>query len=109
MLLQEEAAKYTDTNFPGQPPPKMVKIFLGNYHSVAISDDGKYVMTWGRGELGQLGHQYDRPPNICNAIRCHFDLGNRYSKSTSVPTVVKHLVGSEKHRPSVSYVSNPTN
>jgi hypothetical protein len=26
VLLQEEAAKYTDTNFPGQPPPKMIKV-----------------------------------------------------------------------------------
>jgi alpha-tubulin suppressor-like RCC1 family protein len=75
-------------NFPGQPPPKMIKIYVGNYHSVAISDDGKYVMTWGRGELGQLGHQY--------------------SKSTSVPTVVKHLVGSEKHRSQLTYAPPPT-
>jgi alpha-tubulin suppressor-like RCC1 family protein len=87
--------------------PHLYQIYVGNYHSLAISDDGKYVMTWGRGELGQLGHQYDRPPNIQTAIRCCYDGVNRYSKSTSVPTVVKHLVGSEKNRPSVSYVSNP--
>jgi alpha-tubulin suppressor-like RCC1 family protein len=57
-LLQEESEKYTEQHFPGLPPPKMIRIYVGNYHSVAISDDGKYVMTWGRGELGQLGHQY---------------------------------------------------
>jgi alpha-tubulin suppressor-like RCC1 family protein len=47
--------------------PKIVHLSCGAKHNLAVSDEG-HVYSWGRGELGRLGHGDERPKKFPSMI-----------------------------------------
>jgi alpha-tubulin suppressor-like RCC1 family protein len=47
--------------------PKIVHLSCGAKHNLAVSDEG-HVYSWGRGELGRLGHGDERPKKLPSMI-----------------------------------------